>query len=115
MACLSSILPNQNGADLTASHGKFEVLKWLATLQPPILPTEVGAIWAPQKGHLEIINQFYQLKLELGASHGHLEVLKWLATLQTPILPTEYGAKLAALSGHLEVVHWLASKGIYPN
>ena len=44
-------------------YGHLEVLQWLASLSPPILPNVTGANWAAEKGHLEVLQWLTQYKI----------------------------------------------------
>ncbi|AYV85921.1 MAG: hypothetical protein Solivirus1_78 [Solivirus sp.] len=82
-------------AKLASTYNQLEILKWLAQLSEPIVPTQEDA--------------------NMLAYNGNLEILKWMATLTPPILPDEQGAFSARRNHHKDVVEWLETFGIYSN
>ena len=108
---------NQFAANEEARNGHLDVLKWLATLIPPVYPDKNGANLAALDGHLNILQWMSDLgqpiyPTEYGANDaeykGHLDILKWMAMLDSPVYPDLDGANLAAGNGQLDVLLWMS-------
>ena len=67
------IYPDIKGANISASYPDFEVLKWLSSLNPPILPNTEGA--------------------NLACKSFNPDVIEWLISRNPPIFPDSKGAK----------------------
>lgn len=91
------LLPNRDAADRAVNNHNMHALEWLASRNPPILPTTIGANMAIQ--------------------NSDLEMLIWLAGRNPPILPNVEGANLAAGRGDIRILNWLAAQNppILPN
>ncbi len=110
---------NQEGANNAAGQGHLDVLKWMASLDPPILLNRDGANKAAAQGHLDILkwrvslyppvlpDQYMDIH-KIGID-GHLDVLKWLSTLFPPVLLDEEGVDYVAREGHLDILKWLST------
>ena len=119
---LNNILPNQEGAK-AAKAGHLEVLKWMASLNPPIYPDKNGAIAAASSGRLDVLKWMASLNppiypdqyaANMAAWKGHLDVLKWMASLTPPVLPDENAVNEGALRSRRNVISWLREQGIHP-
>jgi hypothetical protein len=115
---LRGIRRDADGANGAASFGYLDVLKWLASSQPPILPNRGGVSLAAGGGRLDVLEWLASLpspilpnviNANFAAEGGHLDVLRWMALLHTPILPNSSGANMAANSSRLDVLEWMAS------
>jgi hypothetical protein len=109
---------DEDGANDAADSGHLDVLKWLASLQPPIPIGVATANYAAENGHLDVLEWMESLTPKIlptasganyAAESGHLDVLKWMESLTPKILPTAGGANEAAGNGHLDVLIWMAS------
>jgi hypothetical protein len=108
---------NQSAANEEARSGHLDVLKWLATLIPPVYPDENGANLAALEGNLNILQWMSDLGQPIyptwygandAAYNGHLDILKWMAGLDSPVYPDQDGANLAAGKGQLDVLLWMS-------
>jgi hypothetical protein len=108
---------DKEGANNAARGGQLDVLKWMASLNPKILPDEEGANGAAYNGHLDVLQWMELLTPKIlpniyganrAAVNGQLDVLIWMALLTPKIIPDEEGANEAAENGHLDVLQWMA-------
>ena len=110
---------NQDGANDTAVQGHLDVLKWMASLAPPLLPNVFGANNVAVQGHLDVLKWMASLNppilpdqyidiYQIGID-GRLDVLKWLSTLNPPLLLDDEGTDYTAQEGHLDILKWLST------
>ena len=111
------VLP-EDGANEAAYNGKLEIVEYLASLNPPILPNQLGVDGAAEYGHLDVVQYLASLNPPIlpdqdganwAARNGQLDMVKYLASLTPPILTDQVGANYAAGNGKLEIVKFLAS------
>lgn len=84
------ILPNVHGANLAAGRNNINILNWLASMNPPIMPNVHGA--------------------NLAAGKNNINILNWLALRNPPIMPNVRGANLAAGYGSVNSLQWLSER-----
>ncbi len=104
-----------SGVDYAAHLGYLDVLKWMASMDPPILPDQQDINKSAEKGHMDILKwsatlnpPIYPSSAISAASGGQLDVLKWMTLLNPPIYPKRSAANSAASGGHLDVLKWMA-------
>lgn len=100
-----------HSANRAAGAGHQEVLNWGSQLTPPVFPDVVGAVWAAESGHLEVLKWLASFKIfpyERGPNTtSKVEILDFLAPR---ILPNVEGAYYAARKGDLKLIKWMASR-----
>jgi hypothetical protein len=108
---------NTVGANNAAERGHLDVLRWMESLTPKILPDIEGVNEAAYSGHLDVLKWLTLLQPPIlptvnsaneAAANGHLNVLRWMARLTPKILPDKDGVNDAA-EGHLDVLKWMES------
>jgi hypothetical protein len=114
---LRNIKLNESGTNEAAAGGHLDVLQWMASLGPPVMPGEEDADVAALNGHLNVLQWMALLRppvrpgafsATVAVMDGHLDVLQWMAKLQPPILPKVKDANLAVMVGHTDVLQWMA-------
>jgi hypothetical protein len=74
-------------ANRAVEYGNTSVLKWLAGMEPPILPDSYG--------------------LKIAIHFEKFDVLKWMVELKPPILPSEGDIGSIAIKGRDDILEWL--------
>jgi hypothetical protein len=115
-------------ADQALDDEDLIAVKYLASLDPPILPTFDAVVDTASFGDIDTITFLASLNLhipysmddpdeyinilEIGATeaaiHGRVDDLKYFAALNPPVYPTQHGVNLATSMGRLNVIKYLA-------
>jgi len=106
-------------ADLAASGGWPEILDWLASKSPSILPTARGANGAAAEGHTSVLDWMEQRGLPYpgqdgandAASNGKINTLEWMEK-RNLARPNELGVRMAVRYGHTPVIAWMEKRNL---
>lgn len=98
MSIDNSMYPDASTANYACFYGGVSLLMWLGSLNPPVLPTSVGAN--------EIVRSLRKNK------PMQYSILEWLEA--QGIIPDVRGANYAAESGRVDLLIWLKKRGILP-
>lgn len=101
----NDIYPDEDGANRAVWYGKIDMLKFLATLNPPIYPVS-GADIAVNNGHLDMLKYLHEHHIDVlhnsprvfeeAVEFGNLDILKYLVSIG--IHPYDKDSYLDALS-----------------
>jgi Ankyrin repeats (many copies) len=115
---LSTLNPNEHGLSDAIMYGHLDILRWMASLDPPILPDKDDLYMAAEGGYLDIFRWAASLDppilpygnmADIAADQGHLDILRWMYELDTPVRMVYNDLDKVAENGHLNVLQWLNS------
>jgi hypothetical protein len=115
------IYPTHDAPNVAAGNGDIKMLKYLASLHPPVLPNQWGTNLAAENGDIKMLKYMVSKGVyptsesaDRAAGNGDIKMLKFLISLG--IHPTSESADNAAENGHIEMMKFLVEElGIRPD